>query len=207
MTAARVGYTLNRQPSVGSRQFRNIALMAIPFRDAPPVPTMEIDMEASKSELRTSVATVVDADTNMSNEIGLGNLPIDMHTAPDQIQPAPSNDQSPTAAAVTFLLTLPQDNLATAVRFGQVFATGASEMRNVWAEASSSSLKDANEAIAAFASARCINDLVGAQSKLVRSIFERAFARNGQMADSSFKVTHQLLENLSKEMVSVPAGG
>ena len=164
-------------------------------------------METSKSELETSVATMSDAETNMSNEIGLGNLPIDMKTARDQIQPAPSNGNSPTAAAVTFLLTLPQDNLAAALRFSQVFATGASEIRHVWAEASSSSLKDANDAIAAFASARCVNDLVGAQSKLVRSIFEGAFARNGQMADSSFKVTHQLLENLSKEMVSVPAGG
>ena len=97
------------------------------------------------------------------------------------------------------------------MRSGQVFASGAHEVHKVCAEASVSSLKDANEAIAALAAAKCVKDLVDVQSRLVLSTMEKAFTRSAHVAGSSMKLTHQALEPISARISAstrafVPAG-
>jgi hypothetical protein len=88
------------------------------------------------------------------------------------------------------------------MRSGQVLASGAYDMHRAWAEASAASLKDANDAMAALTAVRCVKNLVDVQSRLVRSMMEKALNRSVQVAGSSMKLTHQALEPISARISS-----
>lgn len=146
-----------------------------------------------------NAAGVSDAGTGIGNEISLGNLFAAHHAKAGQGAPALPGS-SPTTAVTMSLLSHHQANLAAVWRSGQVLANGACEMRRAWAEASVASLKDTNEVMAALATVRCVKDLVDVQSRLVRSMIEKAFTRGAHVAGSSMALTHQVLEPISARM-------
>lgn len=131
------------------------------------------------------------------NEIGLGNLSAVQHAMVSQDAPALPGMPPALAAAATSLLTYHQANLAAVMRSGQVFASGAYEVRKVCAAAAVASLQDANEAIAALAGVRCVKDFVDVQSRLVLSTMEKAFSRTAHVAGKSMTLTYQALEPIS----------
>ena len=156
-------------------------------------------------------ADTTDTGTSLGNEVGIGNLSALQHTMVGQGAPAIPGGPPAIAAAATSLLSYHQANLAALMRSGQVFASGAYEVRKACAEASVASLKDANEAMAALAAVKCVKDLVDVQSRLVLSTMEKAFARSAHVAGSSMKLTHQALEPISDRFKAstrafVPAG-
>lgn len=152
------------------------------------------------------VADVTEAGLLAGGETGLGNLAViqNMEAGPARggspAGPALGAPQVPAAAASLFAGHA--ENLAAVFRSGQLLAGGVQEMRRDWAAASAGSLKLAQDAVAAFAAARSVPDLVAAQSNLVRSTVDRAFTQGAQVAASSMRLTHQAFEPIHARMAS-----
>ena len=168
-------------------------------------------MASLSSAPDAGAANAAGTETSLGNEIGLGNLTAVQHATVSQSEAALHGSPPAIAAVATSLLSYHQANLAAVVRSGQVLANGVFEMRHAWAGASAASLKGTCEAMVAFASVKCVKDLVDVQSRLVRSTMEKAFAHGVHVAGSSMRLTHQALEPISSRMsastrVFVPAG-
>ena len=95
------------------------------------------------------------------------------------------------------LVTFGQGNVEAFVKSGQVFAAGMQHLTKQMAASAQASLDEAMGTFRAIATARSVREAMDLQAALARSTLEQAMTQTGQVAESTLKLTEQVVAPLA----------
>lgn len=97
-------------------------------------------------------------------------------------------------------VTFGQGNVEAFVRSSQVLATGMQDLSKHMAATAQASFDEAMGTFKAIATARSVREAMGLQAALARSTFEKAVTQTGQVAESTLKLTEQVMAPLASRL-------
>ncbi len=98
------------------------------------------------------------------------------------------------------LISFNQGNFEAVSRASQIFASGLQDMTQFFAATAKASMDETLNAYKAMSASKSIKEAMELQSKLARSLIEKAVSHNSHLADTSMKLSEQTLAPITARL-------
>ena len=95
------------------------------------------------------------------------------------------------------LVTFGQGNVEAVIKSGQVLANGMQTLTKQMAATAQASFEETMSTFKAIAAARSVREALDLQAALARSTMEKAMTQTGQVAESTLKLTEQVVARIA----------
>ena len=98
------------------------------------------------------------------------------------------------------LVIFGQGNVEAVIKSGQVLATGVQMLTKQMAATAQANLEETISTLKAIATARSVREALDLQAALARSTIEKAMTQSGQVAESTLKLTGQVVAPIASRL-------